>query len=361
MDKIIKTVLKKLIDNNYQAYLVGGFVRDYLLGIKSYDVDICTNALPKDLHTIFPNNYNSNTYGGFNLKIKNYNFDITTYRKELKYNNRKPIEIKYLNNLEEDIIRRDFTVNSVCMDINEKIIDLVDGVRDISNHQIKMLGNIKERLEEDPLRILRAIRFASTLNFEIDYKLETEIINNYTLVKTLSNTRIKDEINKILLNKNFKKGLFLLKKYKILSLLNINYNDDIVFVNDISGMWSQINFPSNFIFTKQELSNIIEIRQIVKDGVIDNKTLYNYGLYVSLVSGEILNINKKIIHKLYNRLPIKNANDLEISSEEIMNILNIIPSKKISEIKEELINNILEYRLKNKNTELRKYLIKKVS
>ena len=361
MDRIIRNVLKTLVDNHYEAYLVGGYVRDYLIGIKSYDVDICTNALPKDLHRIFPNNSNSNTYGGFNLKIKNYNIDITTYRRELKYNNRKPIEIEYLNNLEEDIIRRDFTINSVCMDLNEKIIDLVDGVKDINNHKIRMLGNIKERLEEDPLRILRAIRFSSILSFDIDEDLDREIMSNYKLVNTLSNTRIKEEINKILLNKNFKQGLSLLKKYKILDLLNISYSDDITYISDISGMWSQIEFPSNFLFTKQEYSNIIKIRQIVKDGIIDNKTLYNYGLYISLVSGELLNKNKKEILKMNNKLPIRDEKDLDIRGNEIIEILNIEPSKIVSNIKKELIDNILNNKLKNKNSELRKYLMKKAS
>lgn len=359
MDKIIKNILKKIDENGFKAYLVGGYVRDYLLGIKSYDIDICTNALPKDLHKIFPNNSNCNNYGGFNLKIKKYNIDITTFRKEIKYDKRKPIQIEYLTNLASDIVRRDFTINSVCMDYNEHIIDLVNGIGDINNHKIKMLGNIKERLEEDPLRILRAIRFSSVLNFEIDEDLSKEIENNYKLVSTLSNTRIKEEINKILLNSNFKKGLFLLKKYHILDLLNITYNDDITFVNDICGMWAQINFSSNYAFTKVELSNIINIRQIIEDGSITNRTLYNYGLYISLVSASILNMNKKDIVKRYNKLPIKNIKDLDISSEEIMKLLQIKPSKIIRDIKEELVLNILDNKLKNKNSELRKYILKK--
>ena len=99
MDKIIKNILKKLEDNNFKAYLVGGYVRDYLLGKNSLDVDICTNALPKDLHEIFPINSNSNNYGGFNLNIKKYNIDITTFRKELSYNNRRPTEIVYIDSL----------------------------------------------------------------------------------------------------------------------------------------------------------------------------------------------------------------------------------------------------------------------
>lgn len=361
MDKIIKNILKKIESNGFKAYIVGGYVRDSLLGINSYDIDICTNALPKDLHLIFPINNNSNNYGGFNLKIKKYNIDITTFRKEISYLNRKPIEINYLDNLEEDIIRRDFTINSVCMDKNEKIIDLVDGVKDIKEHKIKMLGNIDDKIKEDPLRILRAIRFSSTLNFIIDNDLDNAIKNNYELVKTLTYTRIREEINKILLNENFKKGLFLLKQYKILDLLEIKYNEDITYINDINGMYAQMDLPANFPFTKIEQTNIINIKQIINEGVINNNILYKYGLYISLVASELLNINKKDVIKMYNKLPIKQDKDLNINGNEIINILNIKPSDKIKIIKEDLINNILNYKIKNKNNELKNYIIKKWS
>lgn len=358
MDKIIKNILKKIEDAGFESYLVGGFVRDYLLGIKSLDVDICTNALPKDLHKLFPNNSNSNTYGGFNLKVKAYNIDITTFRTELKYDNRKPTEIVYINKLEDDIKRRDFTINSICMNKDEKIIDLVNGINDLNNRTIRMLGNIKERLTEDPLRILRAIRFATILDFTLDENLAFEIKNNYELVSTLSITRIKQELNKILLNKNYLKGLNLLKEYNILKILDIKF-DEITYVNDICGMWAQLETTRNYAFTKQEITNIINIRQIISDGNINEKNLYKYGLYVNLVAAEILHINKKQVNKLYNDLPIKSLNDLDITNNEIIELLEIKPSKIIKEVKEELVNLILENKLKNKNSELKKYILKR--
>ena len=358
MDKIIKNVLQKITDANYEAYVVGGFVRDYLLGIKSTDVDICTNALPKDLHKLFPLNNNSNDYGGFNLKVKNYNIDITTYRKEITYEGRKPTEIVYLNDLKEDLLRRDFTINAVCMDLNEKIIDHLNGVDDINQHIIKIIGDPLVKIKEDPLRILRAIRFASVLNFDLDNELYTMIKENYELVNTLSKQRIKEEITKILLHKNFGKGLSLLNDLGILKLLNISYQE-INFVNDICGMWAQLEYPSNFPFTKQEIRNIINIRQIMEDGKVDNHTLYTYGLYNSLVASDILNINKDNINKMYQKLEIKNEKDLDISSEEIMEICQIGPSKEIKEIKNAIINLILEDKLKNNKNDIKEYLKRK--
>lgn len=357
MNKIIKDVLKKIEDNGFEAYLVGGYVRDYLLGIKTRDVDICTNALPKDLHKMFSGNTNSNNYGGFNLNIKGFNIDITTYRKELCYDKRKPTEIVYIDSLEEDIKRRDFTINSICMNKSEKIIDLVNGIDDLNNRVIKMLGNIDERLEEDPLRILRTIRFSCILNFDIDEKLYNSISKNYHLVKTLSKTRIKQELNKILLNKNYLKGLKLLKELKILELLEIDFDEDITYVNDICGMWAQLKINDNYSFTKQEIINIINIRKIVDGEIINNNILFYYGLYNSLVAGEILGISKKQITKMYNKLPIKSEKELQIKNEEIIALLNIEPSKIIKEIKKELINEILNYKLKNRNSELKKYIL----
>lgn len=360
MNKILKDILQNIENAGFEAYLVGGFVRDYLLGIKSLDIDICTNALPKDLHKIFPNNINSNNYGGFNLQIKGYNIDITTYRKELKYDKRRPTEIVYIEKLEEDIKRRDFTINSVCMDKNEKIIDLENGIQDINNHMIRMIDNdnINERLEEDPLRILRAIRFASVLDFKLDENLYSSIKENYELVNTLSDGRIKGEITKILLNKNYQKGLSLLKELKILNLLGIDY-DDVIYVNDICGMWAQLRFDKNYAFTKQEIRNIINIRQIIDKGIINNEVLYEYGLYTSLIAADILNINKKEVDKLYKKLPIKNIDELDITSNEIIELLNIEPSKKVKEIKTELINLILNGNLRNKNKDLREYIKRK--
>lgn len=357
MDKIIKSVLKKIEDNGFSAYIVGGYVRDYLLGIQSNDIDICTNALPKDLHKLFPNNTNSNNYGGFNLNYKKYNIDITTFRKELSYDKRKPTEIVYINSLEEDIQRRDFTINSICLSQDGKIIDLVNGVEDLNNRKIKMIGDVSKKLQEDPLRILRAIRFASILNFEIDETLSNEIQNNYELVRTLSKTRIKQELTKILLNKNYLNGLKLLKKFKILEILNIEFDENMIYVNDICGMWAQLKIIENYAFTKQENINIINIRRIIEKGIIDNEILFTYDLYCSLVAGEILGINKKQVMRMSNNLPIKQEKDLQISNQEIIELLNIEPSKKIKEIKDELIINILNNKIKNRNSELRKYIL----
>ena len=128
MNDKIKEILEMITNKGFKAYVVGGYVRDYLRKIKSIDVDICTNARVKDLMEIFKDyKITSLEYGNILLETKDYLFEITTFRKDIDYiNNRKPI-IEYVDTLEEDITRRDFTVNSICMDKDGKIIDLLNG------------------------------------------------------------------------------------------------------------------------------------------------------------------------------------------------------------------------------------------
>ena len=133
MNDKIKEILEMITNKGFKAYVVGGYVRDYLRKIKSIDVDICTNARVKDLMEIFKDyKITSLEYGNILLETKDYLFEITTFRKDIDYiNNRKPI-IEYVDTLEEDITRRDFTVNSICMDKDGKIIDLLNGKKDLN-------------------------------------------------------------------------------------------------------------------------------------------------------------------------------------------------------------------------------------
>ena len=353
MDKIIKNVLIELNKNGFEAYLVGGFVRDYLLGIKSYDIDICTTALPKDIYNIF--NICANNYGGARLIIDNYNIDITTFRTDAKYSNRHPQEVKYITDLKEDLKRRDFTINTICMDKDEKIIDILNGIEDLNNRTIKMIGDNEKRLEEDPLRILRAIRFATVLNFEMDNNLVNAIKNKKELVKTLSKDRVKNELSKILMSPNYQKGLDLLNELKISEELEIKYKD-IIYTKDLIGMWAQIKVK-DIPFTNIEKSNIIDITEIVKGNSINNYTLFKYGLYVNLIAGMILNISSKKINQMYKKLPIKERKDIAIKGNEIIELLHI-EAKKVNEVYIDLTNKILNGSLKNKKGEIIKYLKK---
>lgn len=353
MEKMIRDVLDILISDGHQAFLVGGFVRDTLIGKSTFDVDICTDALPKDIHKLF--NSTKNNYGSVNIKIDKYNIDITTFRKDYDYVNRRPSKVEYINSLEEDLQRRDFTINAICMDINDNIIDYLSGINDLNNRIIKCIGDISTKLKEDPLRILRAIRFSTVLNFEIEENLLMEIKENSNLISNLSKERIKDELEKILLSKNFLKGLKLLDETGISRILKLSYTD-INYVDDLLGMWSQLKV-SNIPFTNNEKSNIIKITEVVKLGKINNETLYKYGLYICTIAGKILNINPKDIIEKNENLPISAKDDLQISVEEIKEIVG--NGKAIGEAKNLIISLILKGSLNNNNKDIKEFLIKR--
>lgn len=353
MEKNIKKILETLENEGYQAYLVGGYVRDYLLGVTSFDVDIATDALPKDIHRIF--NSSKNNYGSVNIKVDKLNVDITTFRKDLNYVNRRPSKVVYINNLKDDLERRDFTINAICMNKNGKIIDLLNGCKDLDRRTIKMIGNIDVKLKEDPLRIMRAIRFACILDFKIEDELYEKIKEYSYLVGDLSKERIKNELDKILISKNYKYGLELMKDTKISEVLEINY-DDINYVDDLLGMWAQVKVL-NIPFTNVEKGNIIKITEVLDFGKIDNEILYKYGLYISRVAGKILNIKTTKISKMYNKLPIKSREDIDITSKEISSIVGV--GEVIGETYKIIEKEILNYRLKNKKSEILKYLEKR--
>ena len=217
MIKEIEEILDKIVSKGYEAYIVGGYVRDFILGKHTNDIDIATNALPKDLSLIFQDeDIKSTAYGSIKLIKGKYFIDINTFRKESQYSEGKPINIEYVNNLDIDLKRRDFTINALYMNMNGNIIDRTDGLKDIQNKIIRVIGKTEERLKEDPLRILRALRLKITLNFTLDENIVKYINKNKEELTKISNTRLKDEIVKILLSKNCVGG------FKYTRLLSFN-------------------------------------------------------------------------------------------------------------------------------------------
>lgn len=186
-------ILKIFYNNHYDAYIVGGFVRDKLLNIESGDIDICTNAKPDIIKELF--NVLKENYGSCIVEYDSYNYEITTFRKEL-YNNSRFPKVEFIDSLEEDLKRRDFTINTICIDKDEKIIDLYNGIKDLNDKILKSIGNPDIKLKEDPLRIIRAKRFKEKYNLKYDKELEKAVKNNESLIKTISKKRIEKELNK---------------------------------------------------------------------------------------------------------------------------------------------------------------------
>lgn len=349
-------LLNKLNEYNFKAYIVGGFPRDLYINKLSTDVDICTNATPKEIKEIFKDSkINSEKYGSVSLIYNNVRFEITTFRKEKKYeNNRYPVKIKYIDNLIDDLLRRDFTINTLCIDNEGEYIDLLNAKKDIDNKIIKCVGDANKKIKEDILRSLRAIRFATILNFKLDDKLKKAIKKNKNLLKKLSYHRKKEELEKIFSSPNCQYGLELIKELELENILNIK--TDIVITTSSLGIWAQLDVLDVYPFTKNERETIKDIKQILNENILDNNILYKYGLYVCTLVGEIKNIDRIEIVKKYNDLPIFSIKDIDINANQICEILNKEKGPFIREVYKDLENKILSNKLKNNYNAIKNYL-----
>jgi len=354
--EVIKLIEKK----GFKAYIVGGYVRDIYLSLNASDIDIATSATPKDLIKIFKKNVViDEKYGSTKLNYKNTYFDITTFRRDIKYkDNRKPTEIEYVDTIGEDLSRRDFTINTMCMDKDGNIIDVYDAKKDINNKIIKCVGNANEKMSEDSLRILRAIRFATILNFKLDKELEKAIKKNLSSLKTLSFHRKKEELNYIFRSSNYEYGLSLLSKYKLDKYLEISNLKKLKQTSDVLGMWAQIKYSDNYPFSRLERETISKIREMLIYKKIDSYSLYKYGILISLTVGEILGIDKKKILKDYEELSIHSEKDIVFDNLDIAGILGLEPSYKTREILLDIEYKILSKKLKNNEKELKEYIIR---
>lgn len=219
--KEIREILEKLNNSGFEAYIVGGCVRDLIMTNPPaggpQDWDITTNAKPEEIQKVFPENFYENNFGTVTVKTDSKDatlkeIQITPFRIEGKYTDKRhPEEIKFVTKLEDDLSRRDFTVNAMAMDAKENLIDLFDGKKDLKAKLIRTVGKPEDRFNEDALRILRAARFAATLGFKIEENTLKSVKENSEWLRIISKERIRDEFVKIIMSANAYSGLLLLK------------------------------------------------------------------------------------------------------------------------------------------------------
>ena len=357
MEEKALRVLKILEEHGFESYIVGGYVRDKLLGIKSKDIDICTSATPKDIKEIFKSSSSPN-YGSVNINYKSTNFDITTFRKEIRYiDNRIPVELKYIKNVKKDLLRRDFTINTLCINSKGELLDMLNIREDLDNKIIKTVGNPRYKLKEDSLRILRAIRFATLLDFEIEDKTKHYIKAYSHLLRKLSFERKKQELEKIFSSVNNKRGIELLIEldlYKNLSLNNlkkINPSDNLI------SIWTQLEVDDIYPFTKNELDQMKQARKLLKLDIHDKYNIYKYGLYISTVAYKIKNESISKLNETYKNLPIKTFQEVNIDPEIIPKLANKEPGKYIKRIIHSIEREIIYGNLENNEKKIKKYII----
>ena len=230
-------VANKLVDSGHNVYLVGGCVRDLLMGNEPKDWDITTGAKPQEIQKIFPESVYENKFGTVAVKTGSDDeklkiVEITTFRIEGKYTDKRhPDEVKFAKTIEEDLARRDFTVNAMAIEIQNvkikiqndnskfKIIDFYGGREDLEKKIIRSVGKPEERFNEDALRLMRAIRFSIQLNFKIEEKTFEAIKKEASLIEMIAKERIRDEFIKIIMASLAKKGIELLEESGLLKYI----------------------------------------------------------------------------------------------------------------------------------------------
>ena len=198
----VNSIIKLLKANGYEAYAVGGCVRDMVMGVAPNDFDITTSALPEETMRVFKDYRIIETgvkHGTVTVICDHEPFEITTYRIDGDYlDSRHPESVSFSRNLKDDLARRDFTVNTLCYNEEDGLIDLFGGVGDIENGLIRCVGDPEKRFSEDALRIMRALRFSATLGFSIDGETARCIHSQRDLLKNIAVERIRDEFTKLL-------------------------------------------------------------------------------------------------------------------------------------------------------------------
>lgn len=218
--KAVERIFSDFTNAGFEIYVVGGAVRDILMSKITNDWDFTTNATPEEILKIIPDGFYDNQFGTVGFEVEGFEkpFEITTFRTEQGYSDgRHPDSIAWGKTLKEDLERRDFTINSLAINNRGEVIDLYKGQEDIKKKLIRAVGDPNERFSEDALRMMRAVRIAAELNFEIEEKTFEAIKNNSTTINRIAKERIKDELFKLLSSPNPYEGIILLKECGLLN------------------------------------------------------------------------------------------------------------------------------------------------
>lgn len=265
--KQVIEVCKILNNAGYQAFIVGGCVRDLILGEIPKDYDITTDATPQKIMKLFPKNYPTGLQHGtvtisMGDGIENH-FEITTFRIEGEYKDgRRPEEVFFVMNVNEDLARRDLTINAIAYDpILQSLVDPFNGISDIKSNIIRSVNNADARFKEDGLRIMRVARFAAKLQFSIENNTFQSIKNNLDTLKKVSKERIKDELCKTLMTKNPSFGLRILNESGVLNIIaplltsNSSYINTISYLNNCKG---DLETKIAYLYNKYETSLVLD-------------------------------------------------------------------------------------------------------
>ncbi|MFA5083899.1 MAG: CCA tRNA nucleotidyltransferase [Candidatus Paceibacterota bacterium] len=316
----ISEVAEKIRDAGYQAFLVGGCVRNFLLDQKPKDWDIATSAKPEEIQKIFSDSVYENQFGTVGIKTESEDptlkvVEATSFRLEGKYTDKRhPDEIKFAKTIEEDLSRRDFTVNALALGMPAgktlKVIDPYGGQKDLKNKIIRTVGKPEERFNEDALRLMRAVRFATELNFAIEEKTAAAVKKESKLLAVIAKERIRDELEKIIMSGRAAEGVRKLAELDLLRHIIPELNEGIGVGQNKHHIYEVFDHGVRALdyAVKNNYSLIIRLAALLHDvakprtkqGEGADSTFYNHEIVGAKMAFQILSrlhFSKEIIEK----------------------------------------------------------------
>ncbi|AMV61549.1 tRNA nucleotidyltransferase [Pediococcus damnosus] len=380
-----RPILQTIEGAGYEAYFVGGSVRDTILKDHIHDVDIATSAFPSEVKDLFKKTIDTGIKHGTVMVLDHQQkYEVTTFRTESGYQDfRRPDKVTFVRSLEEDLKRRDFTVNALALKEDGTVVDLFSGLQDLQNHILKAVGIPEERFHEDALRMMRAVRFASKLDFVIEEKTEAAIKHNAPLLKKIAVERILVEFEKMMMGQATTKGVkYFLEiglyaycpqfegKLKPLSqLLNLNPKFRLTTETQVwllichtlelsreqSRSFLRAWKTSNELIA--EVESGIQLLNAISKNSVSEKLLFRTGKKVlQSVINVLLAMNSKIdtstLLARYNELPIKSTHELNVNGHDLLTANITTPGPQMGRIISYLLDGVLTGQFKNNQSEL---------
>ncbi|CAI3016189.1 TPA: CCA tRNA nucleotidyltransferase [Staphylococcus aureus] len=394
MDKSLfeqaRPILEQIQDNGFEAYYVGGSVRDYVMGRNIHDIDITTSATPDEIESIFSHTIPvGKEHGTINVVFNDENYEVTTFRAEEDYvDHRRPSGVTFVRDLYEDLQRRDFTMNAIAMDTAYKLYDYFDGQQDINNRIIRTVGIAEERFQEDALRMIRCLRFQSQLSFDIAMETFEAMRTQMADIKFLSIERIVIELTKLMRGINVEESFNHLKSLKAFNYMPYFEQLDMNQINvtepiDLELLIAivSVKFDINYSLKSLKLSNrqVKDINQYIQimnalPSIITKEQLkmfvYDYDTNLIknvMVAADVLKandiqghepliVNLQTIDETLHRLPMHNRKDMMVNGGVLMAHLNAKSGPWLKDVLRQIEIAIVTGKVSNEETEILKWV-----
>jgi tRNA nucleotidyltransferase (CCA-adding enzyme) len=381
-----KKIIETLIQHGFEAVFVGGAVRDFVRHKVANDIDIATSALPSEVKSIFKRTVDLGLAHGTVLVIENHvPIEVTTFRTEGEYkDHRRPSDVKFVQSLEEDLKRRDFTMNALAMTDDFQLIDLFDGQRDLHNGIIRTVGEPTDRFKEDALRMLRAIRFTAQLGFSIDNSTLEAIKLCSNDLAYVSVERLTAELEKMWLSTHLGKGMSYLGQSNLAKHLPGDFRFE-------DAKWKHLGNPQNVLVCwsflcllqekpngsdlatvfklsnelKQQINHLVNATQIRCERLFTIDDLYHFEENI-LVQAELLSrvlcsdshqMPVELIVRRKQSLPIQSIRELVISGQDVMEWLNKPGGPWLKAMLSQIEHAVLHQKVANNATKLKEWIM----